>query len=83
MVSETRRVGRALRPVSGEEGILEIEVPTGCGLLGPTHLFGPDFSQTGGWVGPTQSIGWSCLALIFGLEGSGKGQSGDKKLFFL
>ena len=44
MVSETRRVCRALRPVSGEEGILEIEVPTGCGLLGPTHLFGPDFS---------------------------------------
>ena len=41
MVSETRRVCRALRPVSGEDGILEIEVPTGCGLLGPTHLFGP------------------------------------------
>ena len=66
MVSETKRVCRALRPVSGEEGILEIEVPTGCGLLGPTHLFGPV-----GWIGPTQSIGWSCLALIFGLEGSG------------
>ena len=71
MVSETQRVCRALRSVSGEEGILEIEVPTGCGLLGPTHLFGPDFSYTGSWVGPTQSIGWLCRTLIFGLEGSG------------
>ena len=31
---------------------------------GPTHFFGPDFSYTGGWVGPTLSIGWSCFALI-------------------
>ena len=44
LVSESRRVCRALRSVWEEEGILEIEVPTGCGLLGPTHLFGPDFS---------------------------------------
>ena len=31
---------------------------------GPTRFFGPHFSYTGGWVGPTQSIGWSCFALI-------------------
>ena len=43
MVSETRHVCCVLRPMSGEEGILEIEVPTGCGLLGPTHLSGPGF----------------------------------------
>ena len=49
MVPETRRVCRALRPVSWEEGILETEMPTGCSLLGPTHRFGPDFSYTGGW----------------------------------
>ena len=40
MVLETKRICHALQPVSGEEGILEIEVPTGCGLMGPTHLFG-------------------------------------------
>ena len=58
MISETRRICCALQPVSGEEWILEIAVPTVCGLLGPTRLFGPDFFMTGGWFGPTQSIGW-------------------------
>ena len=31
---------------------------------GPTSFFGPDLHYTGGWVGPTQSNGWSCFALI-------------------
>ena len=34
--------------------------PPGC----PTHFFSPDISWMGDWVGPTQSIGWSCFALI-------------------
>ena len=41
--------------------------------VGSNTSFGPDFSYTGGWVGPTQSIGWSCWALILWLEGSGRG----------
>ena len=28
-------------------------------FIPPGRFFGP-----GGWVGPTQSIGWSCFALI-------------------
>ena len=57
MVSETRRVCRALRPVSGEEGILEIEVPTGCGLLGPTSLW-PGLLLDGwlGWPDPINRL---------------------------
>jgi len=39
--------------------------PGGWGpLWGPTHFFGPDFPLTGVWVGPTQSVGWSCFVLI-------------------
>lgn len=49
--------------MSGEDGILEVEVTVGLRPYIPTYLFGPDFPQTGGWVGPTQSIGWSCIAL--------------------
>ena len=46
--------------LSGEDGILEIEVSTDCSLFGPVRLFGPDFSLIGGRVGSTQSICWSC-----------------------
>ena len=44
--------------MSGEERILEIEVSTGCGLLCPTHLFGPDFSLGGkfGWLYPINRL---------------------------
>ena len=46
--------------LSGEDGILEIEVSTDCSLFGPVRLFGPDFSWIGSRVGSTQSICWSC-----------------------
>ena len=41
--------------------MIETEIRTGCGLLDPTHLFGPDL---GGWVGQAQSIDWSLWTLI-------------------
>ena len=31
-------------PCRGRKGSWRLRYPIGCGLLGPTHLFGPDFS---------------------------------------
>jgi hypothetical protein len=44
LVTLTPRVCRAGRPVSGEDGILEVEVSVGLRPHMPTHLFGPNFS---------------------------------------
>jgi len=52
-------VCRGLRPVSEDEGILVVEWP---GISTTTHHFGLNFFQSGGWMGPVQSIGWSCDA---------------------
>ena len=57
---QTQRVCHVLHPMLG--GGRE---PGGLGPpWGPTSFFGPDLHYTGGWVGPTQSNGWSCFALI-------------------
>ena len=41
---EAHRVCRAVRPVSGEDGILEVETADVLRGIMSTHLFGPDFS---------------------------------------
>ena len=79
-VSEIRRVCPALRPVSREEGILEIEVLTGCGLSGPTHLFGPDLSLTVwlSWPGPINRL--VVPSLNFDSKPAARVNQGMKKL---
>ena len=58
MVSQTRRVCRSPRPVSGEEEILEIEVPAGCGLFGAnTSLAWTSFRRVVELARPNQSAG--------------------------
>ena len=52
MVSETRRVCRALRPVSGEEGILEIEVPNRLRPVGANISLWPGLLLDGWWGWP-------------------------------
>ena len=73
MVSETRRVCRELRPVSLEEGVLESEVPTGCGLP-RTSL-----RRVLGLARPNQSAGRAEPS--FRLEGSGLDQARYENVF--
>ena len=58
MVSETRCVCLALRPVAGEEGILGIEVPTGCDLLGANTSLWPGLllDKWLGWPDPINRL---------------------------
>ena len=58
MVSETRRVCRALRPVSGEEGILEMEVPLAAAYWGQhISLAWTSLRRVVGLARPNQSAG--------------------------
>ena len=83
MVSETRRVCLALRPVSGEEGILEIEMPAGCGLLGPIHFFGKELllDRWLGWPDPINRL--VVLSPNLGIRRQRLGSIGGYKTFFL
>ena len=58
MVSETRRVCRALRPVSGEKGILEIEVPNRLRPVGANTSLWPGLLLDGwlGWPDPINRL---------------------------
>ena len=80
---QTQRVCHALRPMSKEDGILGAEVPSRLQSLGSNTLFGLDFSKTFGWVGPTQSIGWSYFALISIRRQRLRVKSGDRTKRFV
>ena len=58
MVSKTRRVFRELRPVSGEKGILEIEVPNRLRSVGANTSLCPGLLLDGwlGWPDPINRL---------------------------
>ena len=62
---QTQCVCHVLHPVFGEDGILVAEVSCGVQHTSSAQTSpSPRGWFTTGWVGPTQSISWSCFALI-------------------